>query len=264
MAKTQIILVDNGSLEAESTLQCRRLAHEVSKLINQEVKAVSVLHSHKIDPARLQNIPAKIFAEEVKEVSQSDISQLIVLPLFIGPSRAITEYIPEQFQIHARRNLQLKIAPTLYGADGRLRKILIDQLFETGWQSSAGTVYLCDHGSPAPEVTAVRDALAREIREELRLSPSQLIACSMERREGPEYAFNEPLLESVLPQAQGKATILMQFLLPGRHAGLGGDVEEICKKFAPPNLKWKRSKLISGHPALATLIAQRYREVNAA
>jgi len=262
MAKSRIILVDNGSLEAESTLQCRRLAHAVSSLIQQEVEAVSVLHSNKVDAQQLHHLPAKIFAEVVKETAQSDVSQLVVLPLFIGPSRAITEYIPEQFKIHARGNLQLKITPTLYGTDGILRKILIDQLFETEWQPSCGTVFLCDHGSPAPEVTAVRDALAREIREDLDLSPLQFIACSMERREGPEYAFNEPLLETVLPRAQGEATILMQFLLPGRHAGPGGDVEEICAKFAPPHLKWKRSKLIGEHPALPALIAQRYREAS--
>lgn len=261
MSKSRIILVDNGSLEAESILHARRLAAAVSLLINQEVKAVSVLHSHKVDPQLLGGIPPTIFADEVKEASKSGVNDLIVLPLFMGPSRAITEYIPEQFKIHASGNLQLKIAPTLYGTEGELRKLLIDQLHETGWQPQRGTVFLCDHGSPAPEVTAVRDALAREIRQELQLNPTQFIACSMERREGPECEFNEPLLESVLPQAQGEATVLMQFLLPGRHAGPHGDVEEICARVAPPSLKWRRSKLIAEHPALPALIARRYREM---
>ena len=54
----------------------------------------------------------------------------------------------------------------------------------------------------------------------------------MERREGREYDFNEPLLENLgqLSGWQGSDLIVaMFFLLPGRHAGSGGDVAGICQ-----------------------------------
>ena len=103
--------------------------------------------------------------------------------------------------------------------------------------------------------------LAKEIRERLSLNPSQLIACSMERREGEQYAFNEPLLESALSQVTNRAIILMQFLLPGRHAGPGGDVAQICEKNIPEGITWELSPLIGNNPNLPRLLARRFKEL---
>jgi len=262
MGTTRIILVDNGSFEPEATLSLRRLAKSVGTIIGQPVHAISVLHSHKVDAALLENEPAQIFTDAVLAANRDGITDLIVLPLFIGPSRAITEFLPEQFKLHAGPKLKMHIAPTLYGDDGLLTKILVDQLYAAGWKKNSGTVLLCDHGSPAIEVTLVRNRLAEEIRVELQLTSDELIACSMERRPGDEYAFNEPLLETALQKSKSVCVVLMQFLLPGRHAGTGGDVEEICSKHAPTGLKWRRSELIGTHPELPNLIAKRYSQVS--
>lgn len=262
MAKSRIILVDNGSLEPDSTLNLRRIAVEVGLLINQTVHPVSVLHSNKVDVKLIENKPAEIFAEAVKKATAEKVEDFIVLPLFMGPSRAITEFIPEQFKLHAAIGMKLLVADTLYGADGELRKILIDNLKSTQALDSPSVILLCDHGSPAREVAAVRNQLAEEIRNDLQLTSQELIACSMERRDGPEYAFNEPLLETVLSKVSGHITILMQFLLPGRHAGSGGDVAQICQNHAQANTTWKLSPLIGTHPALAHLLASRYRELS--
>ena len=54
----------------------------------------------------------------------------------------------------------------------------------------------------------------------------------MERRDGAQYDFNEPLLERIGKIAvggSGDLVLAMFFLLPGRHAGAGGDVAEICQ-----------------------------------
>jgi sirohydrochlorin ferrochelatase len=261
MGSTRVILVDNGSFEPETTLSLRRLAHAVSKLIGQTVYAVSVLHSQKVDSAQLENKPAQVFADAVVAANHDGVTDLIVLPLFMGPSRAITEFLPEQFKLHAGPNLKMHIAPTLFGEDGLLREILIEQLKATGWKKNSGTILLCDHGSPAIEVTQVRNALAEEIRTQLQLTSNELIACSMERRPGDEYAFNEPLLETALQKSNGDCVVLMQFILPGRHAGAGGDVEEICTKHAPTGLKWRRSDLIGTNPQLPNLLAKRYGQI---
>ena len=261
MGLSRIILVDNGSFEPDTTLGLRRLACEVSTLIGEKVHAVSVLHSHKVEASRLENQPAEIFADAVIAATRDGLTDLIVLPLFMGPSRAITEFLPEQFKLHAGPNLKMHIAPTLYGEDGLLRDILIEQLKASEWKHQTGTVLLCDHGSPAPEVTAVRNALAQEIRDTLKLNPTELIAGSMERRPDDSDAFNEPLLERALAQASGECVILMQFILPGRHAGAGGDVEEICTQHAPAGLKWRRSELIGTNVKLPQILARRYQQV---
>jgi hypothetical protein len=85
----------------------------------------------------------------------------------------------------------------------------------------------------------------------------------MERREGDQYAFNEPLLESALSKVSAHAIVLMQFLLPGRHAGTGGDVAEICEKHAPKSITWELSPLIGTHPGLPRLLARRFSELKA-
>jgi hypothetical protein len=131
-------------------------------------------------------------------------------------------------------------------------------LKSTGWTKGSGTVYLCDHGSPIREVTRCRDFFAVSLRNQLGLKDDELFACSMERRDGPEYDFNEPLLEGALQQAKGDAVILMLFLLPGRHAGSDGDVATIAKEHAADCLGWKLSPLLGTHPALPALLVQRH------
>ncbi|NBV52334.1 MAG: cobalamin biosynthesis protein CbiX [Verrucomicrobia bacterium] len=259
MAGTRILLVDNGSYEPAATLALRGLAQEVGKLIGQEVRPVSTMHSTKIDPALLGGSPAVIFEQAVQQAKADGIDELVVLPLFIGPSRAITEYLPKVFADAQPGAMKLSIRDPLFGEDGaELTGMLADNLRATGWTKGSGTVLLCDHGSPIPEVTACRNALAASLRQELGLKPEELIACSMERREGAEYDFNEPLLVHALQDAKGDAVILMLFLLPGRHAGAEGDVATIAKEHAPAGLRWKLSPLLGTHPALPALLFRRH------
>lgn len=256
MAGTRILLVDNGSYEPAATLALRGLALEVGKLIGQPVHPVSTMHSTKIDPTLLGGVPAVIFEGAVQQAKADGIDELVLLPLFIGPSRAITEYIPKVFADAQPGTMQLSMRDPLFGPE--LISMLIDNLKSTGWTKGSGTVYLCDHGSPIPEVTRCRNFFASAIRTQLGLKDDELIACSMERREGAEYDFNMPLLQDALQQAKGEAVILMLFLLPGRHAGEDGDVATIAQEHAPEGLRWKISPLLGKHPALPALLFKRH------
>jgi sirohydrochlorin ferrochelatase len=263
MAGSRILLVDNGSYEPAATLGLRRLAQEVGRLLGREIHPVSTMHSTKIDPALLGGTPAVIFADAVRQAKADGIEELIVLPLFIGPSRAITEYLPKVFAEGEPGSMKLTIKDPLYGENGsELRELLADNLRATIKESGIGggekdTVLLCDHGSPIIEVTRVRDALAKDLAAEPGMPPGRLVACSMERREGPEYAFNEPLLATALQQATGDVIVLMLFLLPGRHAGPDGDVATIVKEHARPGAQVRLSPLLATHPKLVELIAKR-------
>ncbi len=256
MAGTRILLVDNGSYEPAATLALRGLAQEVSKLIGQPVLPISTMHSTKIDPSLLGGVPAVIFEGAVQQAKLDGVDELVVLPLFIGPSRAITEYLPKVFADAQPGAMKLSIREPLFGPE--LVTMLSDNLKSTGWTKGSGTVYLCDHGSPIPEVTRCRNFFASALRTELGLKDAELIACSMERREGAEYDFNKPLLEDALQQAKGEAVILMLFLLPGRHAGGDGDVATIAKEHAPAGLRWKLSPLLGTHPTLPALLFRRH------
>jgi hypothetical protein len=156
--------------------------------------------------------------------------------------------------------MKLTIREPLFGPE--LTDMLIDNLKSTGWTKGSGTVLLCDHGSPIPEVTRCRNFFASAIRTKLGLKDDELIACSMERREGAEYDFNEPLLEHALQSAKGDAVILMLFLLPGRHAGPDGDVATIAKEHAPAGLRWKLSPLLGTHFQLPEILAYNVRSTS--
>ena len=95
---------------------------------------------------------------------------------------------------------------------------------------------------------------------------SAVAACSMERRPGAAYAFNEPLLETLLarpPWNFGPVIVAQLFLLPGRHAGPGGDVEAICRRARQKAsaLRTRRTRLLGGHPALIEILADRFNAV---
>lgn len=254
MGAKRTILVDNGSLNPAATLRLRELAALVSARLGERVDPVSVLHSDKIDPAELGGTPARTFEEYAREAKASGCAQMRVIPLFIGPSLALTEFLPE---LSRKVDIGLEVLRTLWtpGDCEALLRILADNLRTSGWRPGIGTVLLCDHGSPIPAVTAARDDLARRLRGLLSLGESDLVACSMERREGPAYAFNEPMLAEVIQSARGEVTVLMLFLLPGRHAGPGGDVATICAASAPSGNSWRLSPLIGEHPALADQLA---------
>jgi hypothetical protein len=122
----------------------------------------------------------------------------------------------------------------------------------------------------------VRAAVVAQLRRALRgRNVHAVLGASMERRAGPEYDFNEPMLESVLgtptlrAAPKGGAVVLaMLFLQPGKHAGSGGDVDEIVAQALAeaeaeagpgtygggPILK---TELLAPHPQLLELLAQR-------
>lgn len=86
--------------------------------------------------------------------------------------------------------------------------------------------------------------------------------CSMERREGDEFAFTDPLLAALLdrePFDRGAVIVAMLFLSPGRHAGPEGDVATICREAEGrhPGLQVTMTELLGGHPQLVEMLAER-------
>jgi len=84
----------------------------------------------------------------------------------------------------------------------------------------------------------------------------------MERREGDEYRFNEPLLENLLDQRgfnTGEVILSMLFLSPGRHAGKDGDVAGICAEAEQrnPGLQTAISRLAGEHQGMVDILADR-------
>jgi len=259
------LLMDNGSLEPAATLGLRALAVGLSERIGTGVEAVSLLHSSAVPAEKLGGAPAEILEPALERRISSGQNDFLVIPLFFGPSGALTDYLPKRV-VHLRRkhpSLHVKIAAPLFASgDVRLARILADQVHALG--SPARRVALVDHGSPAKAVTDVRNELACQLAGQL--GPDFTVApCSMERREGAAYDFCEPLLSGLLRQPgwnAGEVIVAMQFLLPGRHAGPAGDVATMCREAETASggaLHTTTTALVGEHPLLLDILADRWR-----
>lgn len=266
-------LFDNGSLRAASTLSLRRSARQLSPLLGGPVHAVSLLHSSGVPKEQLDGEPAQLLEPALLAwLAENPQGRAVLLPLFFGPSGALTEYLPER--LHAIRSrfpdADLRLAKPLVSpaeADTRIAQALAAAARVTmaEHQLTRPKVLLVDHGSPQPAVSTVRNHLGEQVRTLLSDEASDLAVASMERRPGDEYAFNEPLLATALskpPYNGGDVVILLQFLSPGRHAGPNGDIAYICDEAARGNrsLRTFMTEPIANDPRVIEVLIQRARE----
>lgn len=266
-----IFLVDNGSLRAQATHNLRRVALELSHQLGETVQAASLLHANKIPPEEVDGIPAITLGPAAERSAEQGAKEIIVLPFFFGPSKALTGYLPERMAALQARfpEVSVRVAQPLVDERGnndlRLAKLLADNVREKLQAGTTPQVALVDHGSPIPEVTAVRNRLAGQLSVLLADEVSCVAAASMERRDGDEYRFNEPLLEHLLdtPEFQSGSVILaMLFLSPGRHAGEGGDIAEICAAAEQrhPGLTVTTTALVGEHSGIVEILHARLRQ----
>ncbi len=269
MSATTILLLDNGTSRPESTMNLRRLALRLGEQSGVSVAPVSLQHAHKIPAEALGGVAAQTFVPFMKHCLSRGERRFMVVPLFFGPSRALSSYLPEQTAELAAEHgeFQLRLCPALCPlpeGEPRLAEILCDLLPTVATQKRR-RVILVDHGSPIPQVTAVRRYLAGEMRRIL--GPEvELQEAVMERREGEAYAFNGELLEQLFRQsgesdARTPLALSLLFLSPGRHAGPGGDIEAICQRARERHPGWPilTSGLVGEHPGLIPILGDRLR-----
>jgi sirohydrochlorin ferrochelatase len=264
----KILLVDNGSLRAQATLNLRRLAQALGQATGQDIEAASLLHSYKIPAERLEGRKAVSLGPLAEQLAAQGATELVILPFFFGPSQALTSYLPERLaEVQAQHpQLTVKVALPLVESqapvDLRLARLLADNVRERMSGLSRPNVVLVDHGSPIPEVTAVRNYLAGQLSVLLSEEAGCVTFASMERRDGDAYRFNEPLLVDLLASkamAESEVVLAMLFLSPGRHAGEGGDIAEICEEAMAqsPGLLVTTTRLVGENDAILEILATR-------
>lgn len=266
-----IFLIDNGSLRADAVLALRDLAAQLAQRVGMEVQPVSLLHSSKVPAADLGGVSATVVKPALRRLIAAGGRELVCVPLFLGPSRAITGYLQDLIAEAQRlsTDLNVVVADPLVGADvndpdPRLAAMLAAHVRRVIASSGLvrARVALVDHGTPVEVVNHVRNAVAGQLADLLRGEVAAVAPCSMERREGPDYEFNEPLLER-LDQLFGwsgsDVIIALFFLLPGRHAGANGDVAQICDGLVERGALKSvvRTPLLHVHPCLIDLLADR-------
>jgi sirohydrochlorin ferrochelatase len=265
-----IMLCDNGSTKPEATLQLRSIAEQLSNQTNKKIHPVSLQHSHRVPAEKSGGIKAFTIKYFLRKHIEQGNREFIILPLFFGKSRALTKFIPtvqEELE-ESLGEFSIQILDPLYTHNSNRKKglsdIILDHIHKTA-QSYAlplNNIVLVDHGSPIPQITAVRNGIAEEVNQKLE-DGVQIEQAAMERREGKEYDFNGQLLEAWLndkaEQGETSAIVTLLFLLPGRHAGEGGDIVTICYSVMQrhPNFKIGISPLVGENPLLLEILADR-------
>jgi len=260
------------------------------RLCTYRVWPVSARFSNRIPPRELEGQPGELLGDCLNRLAaligggswlNGSSGSIIILPLLIGPSSTLTSTLPQA--AHAAVSaaapstvLDVEICPSLvclcpmiYGASTTgaiaLARILAESLAALSSNAEEENrnevVFICDHGSPAKRVTDAREAVRVALEAELGHS---VRACCMERREGPDYDFNGPLLEDALlalpPGTSARVALL--FLQEGRHAGTGGDIDKIVAKACEQrtDLRIQTTKVLAYHQGLVTLLAERLKK----
>ena len=272
MAEPVVLLVDNGSRRAAATLGLRRIAAALGEASGYPVSPVSLQHADQVAADELDGVAASVFPQFMREQLREGRREFVVVPLFFGPSRALSGFIPQQLEQLEKTfgAVDLRIADVLVPlprGEPRLADILADHAVHAGVSLDVGDdhVIVVDHGSPLPQVNAVRRYAVEALRQRL---PKHIVIeqVAMERRDGADYQFNGELLGELLDRIAGErhavsAAIAMLFLLPGRHAGPGGDIADICEAAMArhPGLEVAISPLIGEHPKLIEILHDRLR-----
>ena len=269
----EILLLDNGSRRPQSTLALRDLAARLAARLRQPVQPVSLAHSDLISADKLAGQPAITLETRLLDRLRQGVQRFLVIPLFFGPSGALTEAIPAlAARLRADAGpLDVRLAAPLCPlpqGEPRLTAILLDRIAPAAreTQLQPRRLVLVDHGSPRPEVNAARRWVAADLRSRL-AAGIQVEEAAMERRAGPQYDFNGDLLLEVLRRlacadSQSPVFVAPLFLFAGRHAGPGGDLDEIAGavKAEYPALRIALTGLVGDHPALLDILASRYQE----
>jgi len=264
----RVLLVDNGSLEPASTRQLRRLAEELEKRVGERVDPASLAHTDKVPAEELDGRRAELFEAALDRALREGVSGIVVVPLFVGPSHAITRWVPAMIEERREKFAAARIglaSPLFVPGEKRLGEILTEHVREQIGAGERPRVAIVDHGSPARAVTGVREAVAAQVRELLGGAVSEVAACSMERREGAEFDFNEPLLENLLARTEwrsGPLVVGLVFVAPGKHAGPDGDVAKIVRAARGGEMCGvKFTRVLGEHPRLVEILADRVRSV---
>ena len=268
VAEPVCILYDNGSLRPDPTLHLRTLAELLQHNLGLPVVATSLLHSDGVDTNLLNGKPALLLESTIRAMLESGIREFVILPQFFGPSRAVIDFVPDILSDFKTiyPDASFFQANCLFNSSDNsgllLADVLRDRLMELvrNRTSLPKRVIMVDHGSPVFDVNRVRRVVAKQLGKCLLKSSFVVQECSMERRDGPEFDFNEPLLENLLkePEFSDGAIVVPLFFSKGRHAGPGGDIDSICKASTVHPLLL--ADPIGLHPKLVHLLLMRFHE----
>lgn len=251
-----VALIDNGSLEPAAHQNLRRVAAALSEATATPVHAVSWKHSDRIAPAELGGTPAWTLGSFVRAMHALGQRDFLFVPFFISAQGAIGSALR-----HDLEKLKAELGTLEFdftaglASRAALAEIVTARIREV--QVTRGLVrppvVLVDHGGPSVASANLRDQLTATVRTRVGDKCGAVVAASMEGE-------HPPLLAEQLraPGFAGQDVIVaLLFLSPGRHAGPGGDIAQICDA---SSTRCHVTELVGTHPLAVRTLADALRE----
>jgi len=265
----RIALLDNGSLEPSAHRGLRAVAAGLGAKTGLPVEAVSWRHSDRIPARDLDGAPAWTLVPWMRARIREGVREFVFVPFFISAGGAIAAAVRAELEAlrRAAGGFAASFTAGLAPAEELLEEIVAARVRETlaARALSRPAVVVVDHGGPAPASAALRDAVAGGVRVRLGGMVAGVAAASLESPEGPDFAFNQPLLAGQLGAPgfnRGDVVIAPLFLLPGRHAGAAGDLVRIARdaEARGAGLRCHFTGLVGSHPLVIGRLARNLRE----
>ncbi|KAF0723190.1 hypothetical protein Ae201684P_022105 [Aphanomyces euteiches] len=271
-------IVNRGALKTEPFLDLRAICANLSRRFDNCVHFIpsSCSLSDQIPASQLHGEPAELFENVlVSVVAAGETTEFVVLPLFIGNSGALTEYIPitidtirakEGSPPQLRYSMGRCLVDISKPSDNRVARILAKKVTALcSTQREEGTsvrVLVVDHGTSNPEVHLSRDLIGSQLAKLLGNSVDNVQTASLE---GHDKDFNKPLLASSFDEYEihsGLVILALLFLSSDQHTGPDGDIEAIVRetKEKHPNLEIAVTSPLGSHPILTDMLTDRYFE----
>jgi hypothetical protein len=264
----RIALLDNGSLEPASHRNLRAVAAAVAARTGLVVEAVSWRHSDRIPAEELDGAPAPALLPWMRARLREGEREFVFLPFFISGEGAIATAVRSDLETLRRAGAGFAYAFTagLAPADETGGEIVAAGVRETiaARALRRPAVVVVDHGGPVRASAILRDRVAALARDRLGDAVSAVAAASLESPDGPDFAFNQPLLAAQLGYPgfdRGDVVVAPLFLSPGRHAGPDGDLAQIARAAEArwPGLRCHFTGLVGRHPLAAGALARNLR-----
>jgi sulfite reductase (NADPH) hemoprotein beta-component len=258
-----IVLIDNGSLEPAATFNLRTVATQLSAAVGVHVHPISWKHSDRISLAALDGDAAAwtLLPWMAAQLAAGE-RDFVFIPFFISAQGAIGSALRQDLEKLQTPDTPFRFTFTasLASTDAipRIVAARIRQTIDTaGLTLTPPPVIVVDHGGPSPLSAALRNQIADMVRLLLGSTVGPVVAASME---GDEHPHNHPVLADQLRAPgfnSGPVIIALLFLSPGRHAGPGGDIAQICgaAELENPALRCDLTELIGTHPFAADALA---------
>jgi hypothetical protein len=259
----KVALIDNGSLEPASHEGLRSAAAAVGQIAGMRVDAVSWKHSNRIPAGALIGGPAWTLAPWIRRQISAGEREFMFVPFFISPQGAIGSALSLDLgRLRDETGGFIHSFTEGIADSGALAAVVADRVREAAAAKGLRrpAVVVVDHGGPARASADLRDSVACAVRGELGDEIGPLAAASMESPDGPKFEFNRPLLADALGSRgfdSGDVVVAPLFLLPGRHAGPGGDLEAIARgaEMRSTRLRCHFAGLVGSHPAAIEALA---------